>query len=117
MKNIYLFIAYKFIYMSLICCFVFFGSTEKTIAQHKENHRLSKINYKDGVGLNFIRPDVNRPGNYTFIHESDWLLDQYKKLGVNGQGLHLAGISFNRRKENLIGRFMTKLLINVTAMA
>ncbi len=36
----------------------------------------------DGVGLNFIRPDAGRPGNYDFLHSHDWLVSQYQELGV-----------------------------------
>jgi hypothetical protein len=34
------------------------------------------------IGLNFIRPDVNRPGNFDFVNSGVWLVDQYKLLGV-----------------------------------
>ena len=40
------------------------------------------MNYKDRIGLNFIRPDTNRPGNYDFVHSGTWLVSQYKELGV-----------------------------------
>jgi hypothetical protein len=40
------------------------------------------MNYKNMIGLNFIRPDVNRPGNYDFVHSGTWLVSQYKELGV-----------------------------------
>lgn len=39
-------------------------------------------NASEHIGLNFIRPDANRPGNYDFIHKGPWLVDQYKKMGV-----------------------------------
>lgn len=37
---------------------------------------------RERVGLNFMRPDANRPGNYDFIHHGPWLVGQFKKLGV-----------------------------------
>jgi hypothetical protein len=36
----------------------------------------------DGIGLNFIRPDVGRPGNYDFLNSGLWLVSQFKELGV-----------------------------------
>lgn len=39
-------------------------------------------NYRDQIGLNFIRPDVGRPGNYDFMNSHDWIVSQYTKLGV-----------------------------------
>lgn len=37
---------------------------------------------REGIGLNFIRPDANRPDNYGFVHSGEWLVSQYAKLGV-----------------------------------
>jgi hypothetical protein len=37
---------------------------------------------KDRIGLNFIRPDVKRPGNYDFQNSGVWLVGEYDKLGV-----------------------------------
>jgi len=42
----------------------------------------SAANYRDRIGLNFIRPDVGRPGNYDFLHRGPWLVSQYAELGV-----------------------------------
>jgi Beta-galactosidase len=39
-------------------------------------------NARGHIGLNFIRPDANRPGNYDFIHKGPWLVEQYRKMGV-----------------------------------
>ena len=36
----------------------------------------------DGIGLNFIRPDVGRPGNHDFLNRGVWLVSQFKELGV-----------------------------------
>jgi hypothetical protein len=36
----------------------------------------------EGVGLNFIRPDVGRPGNYDFLNRGEWLVSQFQELGV-----------------------------------
>jgi hypothetical protein len=36
----------------------------------------------DRVGLNFIRPDVGRPGNHDFVNSGEWLVSQFKELGV-----------------------------------
>jgi hypothetical protein len=36
----------------------------------------------DRIGLNYIRPDVNRPGNFDFTQSTDWLVEQYIQMGV-----------------------------------
>jgi len=38
--------------------------------------------YRDRAGLNFIRPDVGRPGSYDFLNSGVWLVSQFKELGV-----------------------------------
>lgn len=40
------------------------------------------MNLKEQIGLNFIRPDVNRPGHFDFVNKGSWLVDQYKKIGL-----------------------------------
>lgn len=47
----------------------------------------------DRVGLNFVRPDINRPGEYAFSHNYDWLLKQYTEMGVKWNRL---AFSWNR---------------------
>jgi hypothetical protein len=37
---------------------------------------------KERIGLNFMRPDANRPGNYDFVHNGAWLVGQFKEMGV-----------------------------------
>ena len=37
---------------------------------------------KERIALNFMRPDVNRPGNFDFINHGPWLVGEFKKLGV-----------------------------------
>jgi hypothetical protein len=39
-------------------------------------------NAKERIGLNFIRPDANRPGNYDFVNNGPWLVGQFKEIGV-----------------------------------
>jgi hypothetical protein len=34
------------------------------------------------IALNFIRPDVGRPGNHDFVHHGPWLVSQFQELGV-----------------------------------
>lgn len=36
----------------------------------------------DRIGLNFMRPDVGRPGNHDFVNSGEWLVSQFVKLGV-----------------------------------
>lgn len=38
-------------------------------------------NLSDSVGLNHVRPDVGRPGFHTFVHDSEWIVDQFVELG------------------------------------
>lgn len=39
-------------------------------------------NVKERIGLNFMRPDANRPGNYDFVNNGPWLVGQFKQIGV-----------------------------------
>ncbi len=39
-------------------------------------------NVEERIGLNFIRPDANRPGNYDFVNNGPWLVGQFKQMGV-----------------------------------
>ncbi|MDZ4796395.1 MAG: hypothetical protein SGI83_19155, partial [Bacteroidota bacterium] len=45
-------------------------------------NNLSAQDLRSHIGLNFIRPDVNRSGYYDFNHNTKWLLKQYSKLDV-----------------------------------
>ncbi len=45
------------------------------------DHKASPLD-PEGIGLNFIRPDVGRPGNYDFLNSGPWLVSQFKELGV-----------------------------------
>ncbi len=38
--------------------------------------------YRDGIALNFMRPDVGRPGNYDFVNSGTWLVSQFKEMGI-----------------------------------
>lgn len=40
------------------------------------------MNPTEQIGLNFIRPDVGRPGNHDFVHRGPWLVRQYAELGI-----------------------------------
>jgi hypothetical protein len=44
--------------------------------------QATQASNRDRIGLNFIRPDVNRPGNYDFKTNGVWLVSQFDKLGV-----------------------------------
>ena len=37
---------------------------------------------REQVGLNFIRPDAGRPGNHDFVNNGEWLVTQYKAMGL-----------------------------------
>ena len=62
----------------LFCVF----AVQCVFAQEVKNQNLPTIDYKEGIGLNFIRPDLNRPGNYSFMNDWEWILNQYNELGV-----------------------------------
>ena len=36
----------------------------------------------ESIGLNFMRPDVGRPGNHDFVNLGEWLVSQFAALGV-----------------------------------
>jgi len=57
-----------------------------------------KPNYPDRIGLNFIRPDVNRPGNYDFMNSGLWLVSQYKKIGVRWNRLAFSWVLVQPRR-------------------
>jgi len=44
--------------------------------------RSGGTDYRERIGLNFIRPDVNRPGNYDFMNNGAWLVSQYREMGL-----------------------------------
>lgn len=51
------------------------------------------------IGLNFIRPDVNRPGNYDFQTNGVWLVDQYDKLGVRWNRIAFSWVLVQPQKD------------------
>lgn len=55
---------------------------ESDVMTNAMGNEINKKLCKSGVGLNFVRPDTNRPGNYSFIHDGTWLVSQYRELGV-----------------------------------
>lgn len=54
---------------------------------------------RDHIGLNFIRPDVNRPGNYDFLNSGTWLVSQFKQLGVRWNRLAFSWVLVQPRME------------------
>ena len=44
--------------------------------------RRSMDDLRGRIGLNFLRPDANRPGHHAFAHDGAWLVSQYRELGV-----------------------------------
>lgn len=47
-----------------------------------QSPRTSATNNQEMIGLNFIRPDVGRPGNYEFRNDGVWLAGQLDEMGV-----------------------------------
>lgn len=58
-----------------------------------------QTNYRDHIGLNFIRPDVNRPGNHDFLNNGLWLVSQYKQMGVRWNRMAFSWVLVQPRKE------------------
>lgn len=40
------------------------------------------MSMREAIGLNFVRPDAGRPGNYTFREQGEFLAEQYEKMGL-----------------------------------
>ncbi len=68
----------KIIVTSLICIF----ALQSLFAQEFLPEGKKAIDFKESVGLNFIRPDLNRSGYYSFMTDWEWILNQYNDLGV-----------------------------------
>jgi hypothetical protein len=51
------------------------------LSDSEEGQAMARLD-REGIGLNFMRPDVGRPGNYDFLNSGVWLVEQFKKLGV-----------------------------------
>lgn len=51
------------------------------------------------IGLNFIRPDVNRSGYYDFNHNTKWLLKQYSKLDVKWNRVAFSWVDIQTEKD------------------
>jgi len=66
----------------LIASFLCMLAVQCIFAQEVKNKNLPAIDYKDGIGLNFIRPDLNHSGHYSFMNDWEWILNQYNELGV-----------------------------------
>jgi hypothetical protein len=58
-----------------------------------------EIPSRERIGLNFIRPDVNRPGNYDFRESGVWLVGQYEKLGVQWNRLAFSWVLVQPSKD------------------
>lgn len=57
------------------------------------------MNPSEQIGLNFIRPDVNRPGHYDFTHKSPWLVEQYEKIGLHWNRLAFSWLVIQPEKD------------------
>ncbi|MEM3604827.1 MAG: family 1 glycosylhydrolase [Candidatus Bathyarchaeia archaeon] len=53
---------------------------------------------RERIGLNFIRPDVNRPGNHDFINSGVFLVSQFKQLGVKWNRLAFSWVLIQPKK-------------------
>lgn len=68
----------KKILIFLLCIF----AVQCIFHQEVKTQNLPAVDYKEGIGLNFIRPDLNRPGHFSFMNDWEWILNQYNELGV-----------------------------------
>ena len=66
----------------LIIAFSLLTSTVQKAPSQEVNASVVTNQVQNGIGLNFIRPDAGRPGNYDFVNSGEWLVSQYAKLGV-----------------------------------
>jgi hypothetical protein len=57
------------------------------------------MDFRERVGLNFIRPDMNRPGNYDFLNSGVWLVSQFKELGVRWNRLAFSWVLIQPDKD------------------
>jgi len=65
---------------TLFTSFLLVAAVQSIICQGIKNRNLTTINFKEGIGQNFIRPDMNRTGYYSFMNDWEWILYQYKEL-------------------------------------
>lgn len=78
----------------LICAAVFLSPQ----ARAQSEPQIGTSN-RDRIGLNFIRPDVNRPGNYDFRNSGVWLVGQYAELGVQWNRLAFSWVLIQPTKD------------------
>jgi len=62
----------------LLVCLV----ASASLAVVAQNPQTAESRNRDRVGLNFIRPDVGRPGNYDFKTNGVWLAEQLNDMSV-----------------------------------
>lgn len=59
----------------IITSFICVHAVQCLFAQEVKNKNFPVIDYKNGIGLNFIRPDLNRSGHYSFMQDWEWILN------------------------------------------
>ncbi len=64
-----------------------------------QTQQVTQTPNQQRIGLNFIRPDVNRPGNYDFLANGVWLVDQYDKLGVRWNRIAFSWVLVQPQKD------------------
>ena len=83
----------------LITSFLIIIAVQCIIAQGVKKQILPAINFREGVGLNFIRPDMNRAGYYGFMNDWEWILDQYNALGVKWNRIAFSWVVIQPEKD------------------
>ncbi len=65
-----------------VSCLLLFAPAITAIRAVGQNTVVAESANKDWIGLNFMRPDVGRPGNYDFKTNGVWLAGQLNEMGV-----------------------------------
>ncbi|MGA9061696.1 MAG: family 1 glycosylhydrolase [Terracidiphilus sp.] len=66
----------------VICCLSVSMAASSILTASAQNPRAERTTIGARVGLNFMRPDVGRPGNYDFKTNGVWLAGQLNEMGV-----------------------------------
>ncbi len=56
-------------------------------------------NARERIGLNFMRPDANRPGNYDFVNNGPWLVGQFAEIGVKWNRMPFSWVGIQPEEE------------------
>ncbi len=69
------------------------------VAAPAQGSQASPTKNQEFIGLNFIRPDVGRPGNYEFRNNGVWLAGQLNEMGVQWTRIAFSWVSIQPNKD------------------